>query len=242
MTTLLQAPRELAPRSAPRLAETPAPRAQVEGRVVLEGIRWQTYQALLEDLGDRPIHLTFDRGRLEIMTLSVSHESYKSLLGRILETVTLELNIPIRSVGSHTLAREDLQRGIEPDESYYILNESKVRGKVLINLDLDPPPDLGMEIDISRSSVSRQQVYAALRIPELWRFDGETLFVYLLNPQGEYVLSDKSLNLPFLPMKEIGQFLQLSTQIDETSLMRSLLAWVREHLGAYRRETSSEPN
>jgi Uma2 family endonuclease len=237
MTTLLQAPRELATPAAPRLAKAPAPRPHDEERVVLEGIRWQTYQAILEDIGDRPIHHTFDRGRLEIMTLSAAHEGYKRLLGRFLETVTLELNIPIRSLGSHTLAREDLQRGIEPDECYYILNESKVRGKVPIYVAVDPPPDLVMEIDISRSSVSRQHVYAALRIPELWRFDGETLFVYLLNPQGEYVLSDKSLNLPFLPLKEIGRFLQLSMQVDETSLMRSVIAWVREHLSAYRRET-----
>jgi len=158
-----------------------------------------------------------------------------------LETVTLELNIPIRSLGSRTLDRNDLQRGIEADECYYILNEHRVRGKLPIDLAVDPPPDLGIEIDISRGSESRQLIYAALRIPELWRFDGETLQVYLLNERGEYVLSDRSLNLPFLPLDEIVQFLHLSSEIDETTLMRSLIAWVRERLGAYRRDLPSSP-
>jgi Uma2 family endonuclease len=238
MTAVQKAQAELdlrpAPSSTGRLGSTAA-----GSRILLTGVRWQTYQALLADLGDRPLRLTYDRGKLELMTLSDAHESYKKLLGRFLETVTLELNIPIRSLGSRTLEREDLQRGIEADECYYILNEHRVRGKLPIDLAVDPPPDRAMEIDIGRGSESRQPVYAALGIPELWRFDGQTLS--LLNRRGEYIPSDRSLNLPFLPLKEIVPFLQVSSETDETTLMRSLVAWVRERLGAHRRELPPAP-
>src|SRR5437870_11777990 len=93
---------------------------QKDEPLVLENIRWSTYQALLRDLGDRPIHLTYDQGRLEIMTLSAQHEIVKTVFGRIIEQLTLELDIPIRSLGSTTIARKELKRGIEPDECYYI--------------------------------------------------------------------------------------------------------------------------
>jgi Uma2 family endonuclease len=239
MTAIRQARPELASRAASRSPSRSASPA-VESRIALTGIRWQTYQALLADLGERPIRLTYDRGNLEFTTLSDGHESHKKLLGRFLETLTLELNIPIRSLGSRTLDREDLQRGMEADECYYIANEQHVRGKLPIDLAVDPPPDLGIEIVITRGSTSRQAIYAALGIPELWRFDGQVLQVYLLNERGDYVLSERSRNLPFLPLQEVVPFLQLSSQIDETTLMRSLIAWVRERLGAHRRELASK--
>src|SRR5436190_24371581 len=113
----LQAPPRT--RSVPIL-EAPEP-------LVLENVRWSTYQALLRDLGDRPIHLTHDQGRLEIMTLSAQHEIVKTVFVRIIEQLTLELDIPIRSLGSTTIARKELKRGLEPDECYYIGREDLAR-------------------------------------------------------------------------------------------------------------------
>src|SRR5438309_10063092 len=155
----------------PRVA--PIPNIATEEPLVLENVRWSTYQALLRDLGDRPIHLTYDEGRLEIMTLSPQHEILKTLFGRFIEQLTLELDIPIKSLGSTTIARKELKRGLEPDECYYIGRESLVRGKMEFNFKKDPPPDLAIEVDVTRSSVSRQRVYAALGVPEMWRYDGE---------------------------------------------------------------------
>src|SRR5258708_2524838 len=152
---------------------------QSDEPLVLENIRWSTYQALLRDLGDRPIHLTYDQGRLEIMTLSSQHEILRTLLGRLIESLTLELNIPIKSLGSVTIARKELQRGLEADECYYIAQELLVRGKMKLNFKKDPPPDLAVEVDISRSSKSRQSVYAALGVPEMWRFDGKLKVLHL---------------------------------------------------------------
>src|SRR5437870_11946800 len=100
---------------------------QKDEPLVLENIRWSTYQALLKDLGDRPIHLTYDQGRLEIMTLSSQHEILKKWIGRLIEELATELEIPIKSLGSVTISRKELKRGLEPDECYYIAREPAVR-------------------------------------------------------------------------------------------------------------------
>ncbi len=203
--------------TAPRTKSIPV--LETEEPLVLENIRWSTYQALLRDLGDRPIHLTYDQGRLEIVTLSAQHEILKTLFGRFIEMLTLELNIPIKSLGSTAIARKDLKRGLEPDECYYIAREPLVRGRMKISFRKDPPPDLAVEVDISRSSVSRQQVYAALGVPEMWRYDG-ALKVLHLQANGEYVVRDRSLSFPFLPMAQVEAFFNQISELDETTLIR----------------------
>jgi Uma2 family endonuclease len=205
----------------------PVPILEEPGPLVLENIRWSTYQALLRDLGDRPIHLTYDEGRLEIMTLSPRHEILKTLFGRFIEQLTLELDIPIKSLGSTTIARKELKRGLEPDECYYIGREFKVRGKMEFNFKKDPPPDLAVEVDVSRSSLSRQRVYAALGVPEMWRYDGE-LHVLHLQANREYVEQNRSLSFPFLPMDRIEAFIHQISELEENALLRKFRDWVRK--------------
>ncbi|WP_008308829.1 Uma2 family endonuclease [Leptolyngbya sp. PCC 6406] len=113
--------------------------------MVLRGVSWATYQALIHDLESEPgKRLTYDQGTLEIMAPLPPHESYKSLMGRMVEVATEETETEIRSLGSTTWGREDLQKGLEPDECFYIQNERTVRGKDEIDLTLDPPPDLAI--------------------------------------------------------------------------------------------------
>jgi Uma2 family endonuclease len=129
---------------------------QSSNRVLLRGISWQTYQSLLKDFEQQPgIRLTYDRGLLEIMMPVDPHETYKKLIGRLIEAFTEEMNIEIRSLGSRTCDREDLARGLEPDQCYYVQNEAIVRGKDQIDLRRDPPPDLAVEIDITTSSINQ---------------------------------------------------------------------------------------
>jgi Uma2 family endonuclease len=204
------------------------PDIPTEEPLVLENIRWSTYQALLKDLGDRPIHLTYDEGRLEIMTLSSQHEILTTILGRLIELLTLELDIPIKSLGSTTIARKELKRGLEPDECYYIGNEHRVRGKMKINFKKDPPPDLAVEVDVSRSSVSRQNVYAALGVPEMWRYDDKLRVFHL--QAGKYVEREHSLSFPFLPMGQLEGFIDRISKTDETTLIRSFRRWVQKEI------------
>ena len=159
-------------------------------QVVLQTVSWPTYQALIHDLESEPgKRLTYDQGTLEIMVPLPPHEAYKRLLGRLVEVTTEETATEIRSLGSTTWSRADLQKGLEADECYYIQNEQAIRGKDRIDLTVDPPPDLAIEVDNTSSSINRMAIYAALGVPEVWRFDGETLTICrLIN--GQYVAQE----------------------------------------------------
>jgi len=195
--------------------------------VILHNLRWETFLALLEDLGEHRGRITYDRGTVEIVPPTQKHESLKRLIGRLIETYTLEMVIPIASCSSTTLKSRLENRGIEPDECYYVGNEAAVRGKDSIELETDPPPDLAVEIEVSTRWVDRRSVYAALRIPEVWSHDGEKLTVFLLAGDGEYRPSSKSRAFPALPLEELAGFIDRRSTGDETSLLRAFRDWVR---------------
>lgn len=202
---------------------------QSPDRVILPNISWQTYQSLLRDFEQEPaIRLTYDQGTLEIRMPLDPHETYKKLLGRLIETATEKLDIEIRSLGSRTCDREDLAKGIEPDQCYYIQNEAIVRGIDQIDLNQFPPPDLALEIDITSSSINRMSIYAALKIPEVWRYDGKALIILELQ-NGEYVPQERSIAIPFLKTEDILRFLPLRGTMGETSLVKQFRQWIREH-------------
>jgi len=182
------------------LIQTPQP------GVVLKNISWQTYESLVNELAQqRGIRLTYDRGTLEIMTPSDPHEGNKEMIGRFVETLTEELNVEIRSLGSRTCKREDLARGLEPDKCYYIENERLIRDVKQIDLNEYPPPDLVIEIDITSSSINRMELYANLGVPEVWCYDGSRLIFYQLEGQ-EYLEREVSPHFPFLSTSEIMIF------------------------------------
>ena len=196
-------------------------------RVVLSNISWQTYQSLLIDFEREPAtRLTYDRGTLEIRMPLAPHETYKKILGRLIEAATEELDLEIRSLGSLTCSREDLAKGLEPDQCYYIQNEPKVRGLQQIDLAKLPPPDLAVEIDITSSSLDRFSIYADLRVPEIWRYDGRSFTIYKL-VENEYVIQDHSIALALLSADKILQFLSLSASIGENNLVKQFRLWLR---------------
>jgi Uma2 family endonuclease len=151
-----------------------------EQRFLLRNIDWHTYRTISEALRGRHLRFTYDRGNLEFRTVSGSRGNYARLLGRLVFVLVEEFGLPISSCGDMTCDREDLERGVEPDDSFYLTNEPLVRGKEEIDLTSDPPPDLSVEIDISRSSRNRLGIYEAIRVPEVWQFDGENLRIWQL--------------------------------------------------------------
>jgi Uma2 family endonuclease len=194
----------------------------------LSCIPWETYVLYSDGLGPRHVRVTYDQGEMEVMTLSSHHENDKKRLGRLVETLTEELEIDIASFGSMTFRNAELLRGLEADDCYWIENEPHVRGRKDIDLDNDPPPDVALEVEISRSSLNRMSIYAALRVPEVWRWDGETLSVHLLTTRGAYRVSKCSKAFPFLPLDDLRAFL-VRNDLSETQLIRAFRAWVREH-------------
>lgn len=195
-------------------------------RFLLHNVEWRAYRLFSEALAGHHVRLTYDRGNLEFMTISSLHGKLSRLLGRFVFVLAEEFNLPIRSFGDMTCAREDLLRAVEPDECFYLINEPKIRDKSEIDLDIDPPPDLVVDVDITRSSRNRLGIYAALGVPEAWQFDGEALRLHQRTPQGAYSRTSTSIYFPGLPLEEIAGFLKKRTEMDEVALVRSFREWV----------------
>jgi Uma2 family endonuclease len=195
----------------------------------MSAVSWEGYMHLGQAFAGRHVRMAYDRGELEIMTVSLGHDADKSLLARFVEVVTEEMEIDIRSGGSTTLNREDLERGLEGDECWWIKHEAEVRDLREIDLNQHPPPDLALEVEITRSILNRIAIYAALGVPEVWRWDGNVLSVCLLGADGKYVVSKASLSLPFLPVGELGRFIHLQKSMSETGVIRTFREWVRQH-------------
>ncbi|MFB8796651.1 MAG: Uma2 family endonuclease [Microcoleus sp.] len=200
-----------------------------ENRVILKGVSWSTFKALLADVGDdRAWRIAYDRGVLEIRMPLEEHEEPKRLIESFVEAIVDELEIELRSLGSLTLEREELTRAVEPDSCFYIQNESLVRGRN-INLPNDPPPDLVLESDYTNSSVNKDSIYAALGVPELWRYQRQSLQVDHL-VEGKYEMCDRSLAFPLLPVAEIPGFIEQSRTIGQRSAVRLFRQRIRELL------------
>src|SRR5207245_1021857 len=156
-------------------------------RLLLYGVSWQEYGRMLRAFAERPsLRVTYDRGTLEIMTLSLEHESLVRFFNLLILALTLELGLPLKGGGSTTFGRRRRRRGLEPDECYWIANEFLVRAKEKLDLRQDPPPDLAIEVDVSYSTLDRMSIYAALRVPEVWRYGGRALTFHVLGADRQY--------------------------------------------------------
>jgi Uma2 family endonuclease len=194
----------------------------------LSGISWQTYERLLQELSDRRLRLTYNRGTLEIMAPSPEHELSKTLMGRFVETLAEESEIQIYPLGSTTFKHPDVS-GAEPDECFYIRQIGLVRGKKRLDLAEDPPPDLAVEIDVTSSSQNRLQVYADLGVAEVWIYNGESLVIHQLQ-NGTYITSQNSQFFLNIPIPEIAGFLQRAGTIDYLELVKAFRNWVRNQI------------
>ncbi|MGL4379039.1 MAG: Uma2 family endonuclease [Microcoleaceae cyanobacterium] len=210
---------------------SPPPQLQesdrVSNHVILKGVSWSTYKALMAEVGDdRAWRIAYNQGVLEIRMPLEEHEEPKRLIESFIEAIVDELEIELRSLGSLTLEREELSRGVEPDSCFYIQNESVVRGKN-INLPEVPPPDLVVESDYTSSSLDKFSLYASLGVPELWRYTRQMLQVYRL-VEGNYEISEQSLAFPFLPIAEIPGFIEQSRNIGQRAAVRLFRQRIRE--------------
>jgi Uma2 family endonuclease len=197
--------------------------------VVFHGVTWADYEAQLRIIGERHIRVNYDRGEMEIMSPLYRHGNGAYLLGRMVDTLTDELDIPVDAADPVTLRRPDLAKGVEPDKLFYFgANEALVRGKWDLDLTVDPPPDLIIEADLTASSVPRLPIFAALGIPEVWRLDGEDLQFLHLQPDGTYQPRDRSRAFPNFTVADAARFLEEGQGSEKTAWIRSFRAFVRE--------------
>jgi Uma2 family endonuclease len=196
--------------------------------VLLDHVSWKAYEALAESWADLPRRMTYDRGRLEIMSALPIHERCGGLIGRFIETYTLERNAPCQLGGSTTFKQPAKERGLEPDRCYWIQNEPRMRGRDDYDPETDPPPDLAVEVDITSSSLPRMSIYADLGVPEIWRYKNGVVTIHLLRETGEYEESDAGLALRPLTAEVITRFLNLRSELDDTALLKAFVRWIRE--------------
>ena len=207
----------------------PARTLEPEARFVLRNVGWSGYEALLQMIGDGHTRVTYDRGDVELMSPSRDHEAFAILIGRLIETVTEELRIPLVALRSTTWRKCLKERGLEADNCYYLTSLPRIRGKRgEIDLTIDPPPDLAIEIEMTRSALDRMGVYAGLGVPEVWRFDGETLTIERLQDDGSYATIERSVELPAISRDEVVHWVQQGEEIDDhTEWGCNLREWVR---------------
>ncbi|HEV8044092.1 MAG TPA: Uma2 family endonuclease [Rubrobacter sp.] len=206
-------------------------KSPAEHRVILHNTSWETYERLMEERGESRVpRFAYDRGDLEIMSPSTEHESIAYYIGLLVAVFAEEMDVDLYGAGSTTFDREDLERGFEPDACFYVQNAEHVRGKPRIDLGVDPPPDLVIEVDITSPSLDKFPTYARVGVPEIWRHDGERLAIFELRG-GEYIEVAGSKTLPPLTGEALSGFIKESASLDIVTWMRRVREWAREHTG-----------
>lgn len=202
--------------------------APAEQRVVLNDVSWEIYLALSTEANRPRKRIAYDQGVMEIMSPGMLHENAAILIGRMIDVFTEENNLKVRGSASTTFKRDDLERGFEADVSYYLTNADAVRGKDVIDLAIDPPPDLAIEVYITRSSMSKFAIYGSVGVPEVWRYDGQSISVYLRSEGGQYSPADASVALLRFPLDEAVRVLNRRHEMDDTALIRSFRQYIRQ--------------
>jgi len=198
-----------------------------EHSVVLHSISWATYESLLKDLADCSApRVTYDRGELEIMSPTPEHELINDAVRLLVNIVAEELNVEVRGLGSTTFRRKDFRRGFEPDACFYIANVERIIGKTRLDLKIDPPPDLIIEVDITSPSLDKFPLFAQLGVPEVWRYAGAKLTIYQL-ADGIYVERETSISLTRVKGEAVGQLLHESQGPSRLAWIRRVRAWAR---------------
>lgn len=204
-------------------------KSPAEQRVVLHNVSWETYERLLAEHADSSApRFAYDRGELEIMSPNPEHERANRRIAQLVLAVADEMGITAEDLGSTTFRREDLERGFEPDSCFYMRNEEAIRGKGRIDLTVDPPPDLVIEVDITSPSLDKLSIYARMGVPEVWRYDGRK--VSILGGEA-YAETARSAALRPLTSEILSRFIEESKTIERRAWMRKVREWARERSG-----------
>ena len=198
-----------------------------QDHVVMHGVSWQTFQQLLADRGERcGVLLAYDRGTVELRVPSQEHEWVKTTLTQIVEAVAFARDLHYRSLGSTTFTREDLARGFEPDACFYLAHADAIVPDRPLDLTVDPPPDLVIEMDITRSSLDKLPIYVALGVPEVWRYADGAVEIWCLTAEA-YSVYDTSQALPGITADLVRHCLdEARTATNQTMWFKNVVAAV----------------
>ncbi|MFM8213490.1 MAG: Uma2 family endonuclease [Pirellula sp.] len=197
-----------------------------ETRIVLENVSWEIFVALADERRGSVPRLSYDEGVLEMMSPKRKHENISCLLGRMIEAYSEIKGIEILSVASVTVKRSDLKKAYEADESYYVTNLDKVLAKEELDFEVDPPPDLVIEVELTSSAIDKLELFAAMQVREVWRHDGTSVQFHRLS-SGRYECIAESTELPGLSSDLINRYLDQRLQAGETTGIRAFRSEVQ---------------
>lgn len=198
-------------------------------RIILTDVNWSKFEEILQELGEkRASRIAYSQNKLEIRMPLPEHEFDKEIIGDMVKILLEELEIDRECYGSTTFKRKDMTAGIEPDNCFYIQNYRLMIGKRRLDLTVDPPPDLAIEVDVT--SKTQLSAYEALGVPELWQFSQGSLRINILQ-EGEYVESSFSPTFPNFPIFDgVSQFVKMSLTQGSSAALRVFRKWVRERI------------
>lgn len=209
---------------APIISQPPPPPVG-EKRFLFRSLDWQRYHTLRQTLSqERNVRFTYMHGTLEVTMPLEIHEFSARMIELFIRILVVELGMKVKTMGSTTLDREILDKSAEPDDAYYIQNQPLVAGRD-VDLENDPPPDLVVEVDITHTDINKVQLYAAMGVPEFWRYNGKNWRIYALC-DGEYKEVEESPTFPLVPKVKLYEFLATARQ-DEADAELALRQWVR---------------
>jgi Uma2 family endonuclease len=166
------------------------------------------------------------------------HERPNDMLGRFVIVLTEELALDAVCAGSMTLRRRRRLRGLEADKCWWIANAARLQGRVHIDLRVDPPPDLAIEVDVTSSSLNKMSIYATLGVREIWRLDNGVLRFHILDDAtGTYQVQTHSMAFPMISSADLTAFLAQIGQVSDTALGLQFRTWLRQRLPAQRPPT-----
>lgn len=223
--------------AATTLAPSPANGAVTprdEQRLVLHSVAWETYTTIGDALdGHRGVRVLYQDGTLTVMVKSREHELFAERLGYFVAWVAAAVGRPCEPCGQMTLRRKDLDAGVEGDKTFYVgPNADKMRGVREVNLEVDPPPDLAIEVELTHPADEALATYAKLGVPEVWRFDAVRWTMTFLRRQdnGQYVVSPNSAAFPALSPQHVIEQLKRAAEAGTTPWLAGLADWARATL------------
>jgi Uma2 family endonuclease len=196
-------------------------------RLQLQGVNWPKFEAILAELGDkRASRIAYSNETLEIRMPLPEHEKAKVLVGDMVKILLEELDLDNECFGSSTFKRLDMATGIEPDDCFYLENATPMIGKNRVDLTVDPPPDLAIEVDVT--SKTGLEAYQRLGVPELWRIEDGKLRISVLE-NGQYIDAAFSPHFPDWPLIEtIPQFLNRAQTEGRSQMLKAFRRWVQQ--------------
>lgn len=198
-----------------------------ESRIVMYDVAWSTYVELADQRRGSVPRMTYDEGTLEWMSPKRLHENIGRTIGRLIEVYSEEKEIEVISLASTTVRRADLKKGYEADESYYVTHASQMLEKEELEFEVDPVPDLVIEVEITRSAIHKLKLFAQMGIPEVWRHNGKELEMLRL-VDGKYQAIQSSVELPGLRQELIETALASRAKTGETALIKEFRQRVKQ--------------